>query len=463
MRLCVVGLGRLGLPWGLVADAAGHEVRGLDVDGSRVAAINRRRVDTREPGVGALLADPRCSLTATTDPREALEQSELSVVTVPTRSQADGSFGLAAVLAAVKVIGAHARLLTPGHVVVLKSTVSPGACDGAVRAALGSDDAERERLGLVHAPEFHAIGSIVHDITHPYQVILGGSEEWALSRAQDLYASLIEDGVPIVRLDATGAELAKLASNSFRTMKIAFANTLAELCTAYSSDPRAVCAAVGADPHIGRGYLSPGLPYGGPCYPRDNPALRAAATAAGVFAPLPAAIEAANERSFDELERAALEAASGPIGIVGIAFKAGTSELEGSPALELAQRWRRAGREVLIHDPQALRSEHAPPLTSALEDDRGSARDSFTSVSLGFTSVSLGALLDCCGVVLLAGAEEPLTAALRAELDCRERTPTVLDPWGALSPSPSEAAARRPRASLPGAGRASRGQSLAGQ
>jgi UDPglucose 6-dehydrogenase len=444
MRLCVVGLGRLGLPWGLLADAAGHEVRGLDVDAKRVAAINRRLLDTREPGVGALLEDPRCGLTATTDPAEALARAELSVVTVPTPSRADGSFGLAAVLAAVREIGAHARELDARHVVVLKSTVSPGATDGAVRAALtasarrasagapadaadGSDGAAGTSLGLVHAPEFHAIGSIVRDITHPYQVILGGSEEWALSRAHELYASLIEEDVPIVRLDAAGAELAKLASNSFRTMKIAFANTLAELSTAHGSDPRAVCAAVAADPHIGRGYLAPGLPYGGPCYPRDNPALRAAASAAGVVAPLPAAIEAANERRFDVLERAALEAAPGPIGIVGIAFKAGTGELEGSPALELAERWRRAGREVLVHDPLAR--------------------------TPAGTSVPLGTLLDSCAVVLLAAADARLTAQLQVELDSRERRPRILDPWGALTPTPpATAAARPPRASPRGAG-----------
>jgi UDPglucose 6-dehydrogenase len=410
MKLCVVGLGRLGLPWALVADAAGHEVRGLDVDVARVAAINERRVDTREPGVAALLGDPRCGLIASTDPAEALAQAEASVVCVPTASLADGSFDLTAVLGAVEAIGAEAHQLRQRHVVVIKSTVSPGATEGAVRAALttaaGLDGPYLP--GLVHAPEFHAIGSIVHDVTHPYQVILGGSEPWALSRAQELYESLTEPGVPIVRLDATGAELAKLASNSFRTMKIAFANSLAELCSAYGSDPHAVCAAVGADPHVGRGYLGPGLPYGGPCYPRDNPALRAAAAAVGVPAPLPDAIEVANERRFEELDGAVATASDGPIGIIGAGFKLDSDELEGSPALELAQRWRTGGHEVLIHDPLA-------PMADAT------------------AAVSLGQLLDACAVVLLATADERIVAELRDELDGREHGPSVVDPWGALS------------------------------
>jgi UDPglucose 6-dehydrogenase len=424
MNLCVVGLGRLGLPWALVADAAGHEVRGLDVDDARVRTINERRVETREPGVAALLDDPRCAVIASTDPAEALLGAELSVVCVSSASRADGSFDLTSVLGAVAAIGAHAHLLGPRHVIVLKSTVSPGATEAAVHAALaaavGPDGGDLP--GLVHAPEFHAIGSIVHDITHPYQVILGGSEQWALSRAQELYESLTEHETPIARLDAAGAELAKLASNSFRTMKIAFANSLAELCTAYGSDPHAVCAAVGADPHIGRGYLGPGLPYGGPCYPRDNPALRAAAAAAGVPAPLPGAIEAANERRFQELEATVATATGGPIGIVGAAFKLGTDELEGSPALELARRWRASGREVLIHDPLALAAD-------------------------AVASVSLAELLDSCAVVFLAVTDEDVVAELQDELDGRERRPPIVDPWGALSRRRQVSAATPPRAS----------------
>jgi UDPglucose 6-dehydrogenase len=410
MKLCVVGLGRLGLPWALVADAAGHEVCGLDVDGTRVAAINRREVDTREPGVTALLGDSRCSLTATTDPAEALADAELSLVSVSTPSQADGSFGLAAVLAAVETIGAQARRLAARHVVVLKSTVSPCATDGAVRAALTTAYGLEEpvSLGLVYAPEFHAIGSIVRDITHPYQVILGGDEEWALSRAEELHRSLVEEDVPVARLDATGAELAKLASNSFLTMKIAFANSLAELCAAHGSDPQAVCTAVGADPHIGRGFLSPGLPYGGPCFPRDNPALGAAAAAVGVPAQLPEAVEVANEQRFRELERAVLDAAPGPIGIVGIAFKQGTDELEGSPALELARRWQDAGREVVVHDP-------------------------LVGVSGCTAAVSVAALVDSCAVVFVAVVDEDQAAELQAELASCKRPPAVVDVWGALS------------------------------
>jgi UDPglucose 6-dehydrogenase len=412
MRVCVLGLGRLGLPWALAADAAGYEVRGFDLDASRVQKINERRIDTREPGVEALLHGPNCDLIATTNPAEALDGAEFSVVSVPTPSLTDGSFGLSAVIATVEAIGAHAGQLAMDHVVVLKSTVSPGATDGKVRPALERASGLSAALPpeLVYAPEFHAIGSVLHDITHPYLVIVGGREEWALERAAKLHRSLAAEPVSVARLDAPGAELTKLASNCFRTMKIAYANALAELCVAYGSDPTAVCAAVGSDPHIGSGYLAPGLPYGGPCYPRDNPALRSAAASVGIPALLPEAIEAANERRFAELEQAALGGPAGPIGVVGIGFKEGTDEFEGSPALELARRWRSAGREVLVHDPL---------------------------VPIGDTHVptALRELLGSCATVLLGSSDATLLAELASELKLCESPPRVLDPWGALSAS----------------------------
>jgi UDPglucose 6-dehydrogenase len=429
MKVCVVGLGRLGLPWALLADTAGHEVRGLDLDSERVSAINARRVVTSEPEVAELLSDPNCALLASSDPAEALREAELSVVTVSTPSEPDGSFGLSAALAAMRDIGTHALAPNRRHVVVLKSTVSPGATEGALRSALVEAAATEPSasIGLVHAPEFHAIGSVVHDIRNPHVVIIGGSEQWAVSRAHELHASLAGRAVPVALLDAAGAELAKLASNSFRTMKIALANSLADLCRGYGSDPAAVCEAVGADPHIGRGYLGPGMPYGGPCYPRDNPALTAAAAAIGRPAPLTAATQEANECSFAALEQTALAVHDGPIGIAGIAFKAGTDELEGSPGLELARRWIAAKREVLVHDPLA----RAPK---------------------GTRSVTLAELVTTSSTVLLALPDESLATGLAFELSRCVSPPRVMDPWGMLKAWEESDDAIRPAMSLPAAG-----------
>jgi UDPglucose 6-dehydrogenase len=315
------------------------------------------------------------------------------------------------VIKAVVTIAGSADL-APGHVVVVKSTVSPGTISGPVRAAVELGAAAKGTAGpaVVYAPEFHAIGSIVHDIAHPYLLVVGGDEHWAIDRAIELEQSLVDAPVEVARLDPTAAEIVKLASNCFRTTKIAFANSLAQLCAAYGTDAAAVCDAVGADPYIGRRYLAPGLPFGGPCYPRDNPALAAAGTAVGVEVPLAAAVAHANELRYEELLSAALTAGPGAIGIVGVSFKDGVSELEGSPSLELARRLEQAGREVLIHDPRHASVDGRP-------------------------TVTLEELVRVCSAVFVGAADAVLARAVGDELARHGAGPLVLDPCGLVTRS----------------------------
>ena len=228
-------------------------------------------------------------------------------------------------------------------------------------------------------------------------------------------------------MDATGAELAKLASNSFRTTKIAFANSLAELCAAHGSDPRAVCAAVGADPHIGRGFLIPGLPYGGPCFPRDNPALSAAAALAGVPAPLPEAVEAANEQRFREFEGAVLAAAPDRSGSPGsLSSRAPTSSRARqrsslpSAGRPLGVRW---SCTIRLPAHQALpRPAHSPLCSTPAPS---------------------------CSSLWLTRSQ---ATELLAELAGREHPPAVVDARGALSRPRRVAAETHPRCSPHAAG-----------
>jgi UDPglucose 6-dehydrogenase len=354
MRICAIGLGRLGLPWALVADAVGHDVIGVDVDPARVEAVNTRTLDTTEPEVSALLrAGKTCRLRATTRMAEAIEGADVTVVMVPTPSEPDGSFGAGAVLDAVGSIGALVGRAAEPHVVVVVSTVSPGAIQGAVKETLEAAAGRRldSRLGLVYAPEFHAIGSIVSDLREPGLLLLGGEQDWADDVVDRLLTSLTSGSVPVRRLSTASAELAKLAFNVFLTTKISFANLVGELCGAYGADGPAVCAVLGEDRRVGAMFFRPGAPFGGPCFPRDNPALAHAARAVGIAAELPAAVEAINQRRYAVLEHAALAASDGPIGLAGLAFKPRTDETEGSPAIELARRWLARGRQVVVYDP----------------------------------------------------------------------------------------------------------------
>ena len=213
MRICTIGLGRLGLAWSLVADAAGHDVVGYDIDTDVVEAVNRRRVLTHEPLVTEMLQDPGCRLRATSDARSAVATADVSVVMVPTPSRLDGSFSADRITDAVTMIGDSLRSASGPHVVVILSTMSPGTTAGPVRAALerAAGRVLDDTLGLVHCPEFHAIGSVARDVREPDLVVVGALQEWAAAAATELVFSLTTRQVEVIRMSPTAAELTKLS------------------------------------------------------------------------------------------------------------------------------------------------------------------------------------------------------------------------------------------------------------
>jgi UDPglucose 6-dehydrogenase len=154
-------------------------------------------------------------------------------------------------------------------------------------------------------------------------------------------------------MSARSAELAKYAANGFLATKLSFVNEIANLAQAVGADASAVLASMGSDPRIGPHYLRPGLGWGGSCFPKDTRALKVIADGVGYdFVVLRAAIEQ-NTRQLCRFA-AAIEVAlpsGSEIGLLGLAFKAGTPDTRESPALALARLLIKSGRHISAYDP----------------------------------------------------------------------------------------------------------------
>jgi UDPglucose 6-dehydrogenase len=168
------------------------------------------------------------------------------------------------------------------------------------------------------------------------------------------------------------AEIAKLAVNTFVTTKISYANMLAELCEHLpGGDIDVVTDAIGVDRRIGHAYLRAAVGYGGPCFPRDNAALAAAATQVGARADIAAATDAINRRQLDRVVGVVRTRASPRqhrIGVLGLAYKPGTPVVEESQGVMLANRLAADGFATVAFDPAALaeaRTALAPPVMRA--------------------------------------------------------------------------------------------------
>jgi UDPglucose 6-dehydrogenase len=227
-------------------------------------------------------------------------------------------------------------------------------------------------------------------------------------------------------MSCANAELSKIAVNTYVTMKISFANTIAEMCQRLpGGDVDAVTAALGLDSRIGSRYLTGAVGYGGPCFPRDNLALSQFARSVGVEPLLAESTDAVNRRRSNEL----IELVSGEIGpdatvaVLGLSYKPGTDVVDESQGIALARILAGRGNRVLVHDPLAL--ERA-------RNELGSSVDYCTSVE--------SALVDASAVVIVN--PEKSYAGLGKLLSKRSRPLVVLDCWRILKERPANANVR---------------------
>ena len=258
----------------------------------------------------------------------------MSLLLVPTPSDDRGAFSNEHVLAAIDEIGRGLATRDGYHVVVVESTVMPGSCASELIPALERASGRRvgENLGLCYSPEFIALGSVIRDMLEPDMVLIGESDARSGEMVERLYAGVCENDPPVRRMSLVNAELTKIAVNTYVTMKISYANTLADMCERLpGADVEAVTDALGLDTRIGRKYLRGAIAYGGPCFPRDNKAFAALARDLGTTPLLAEATDSVNVA-----QTTGLRASSSPV--LRPAMRSAFSGLPTSPQPESSTR-----------------------------------------------------------------------------------------------------------------------------
>jgi UDPglucose 6-dehydrogenase len=358
MKISVVGLGKLGSPMAACFAARSHQVIGVDLNERFVTAINSGRAPVFEPNLQEMIDRGRERLSATTDLAAAVADTDATFVIVPTPSIPGGGFSVDYALSAAEGIGQGLRRKDSYHLVVLTSTVMPGATGGQLVPALEQASGKRcgPDFGVCYNPEFIALGSVIANFLNPDFLLIGESDRRAGDLLAAIHHAVVENRPPVARMSFANAELTKLALNTFVTTKISYANMLAELCEHLEGgDVDVVTAALGLDARIGPKYLKGSLGYGGPCFPRDNAALVSLARHLGVPAPLPEATDEINRHQAPRLVRLVHKylPPGGTAGVLGLAYKTDTNFVEKAQGLEIAQGLLADGVPVVVHDPHA--------------------------------------------------------------------------------------------------------------
>ncbi|MCG8613851.1 MAG: nucleotide sugar dehydrogenase [Pseudomonadales bacterium] len=337
----------------------GFNVIGLDVNPEFVSKINAGTAPLQETQLQEYVNSGKANLRATTDYDDAIKNSDITFIILPTPSDDSGFFSNDYVLSSVTKIGAALRSKTGYHLVVITSTTMPGATNGIIRETLEKSSGRKlgPNLGLCYSPEFIALGSVIKNMLNPDFILIGESDRQAGDVLQSIYSQTCENTPLIKRMTFTSAELTKLCVNTFVTTKISFANMVAEYCEHLEgAEAEIVMDAVGSDSRIGKKYLQGAIGYGGPCFPRDNRAFYALGQEFGLQADLAKASDTINNHQVVRLKKTINQIAQNKhtVAILGLAYKPETDVAEESQGVLLANILCNDGYSVTVFDPMAV-------------------------------------------------------------------------------------------------------------
>lgn len=415
MKCAVVGLGKVGSVMAALYASSGHEVIGVDLDQGIIDAINRGTAPHVEPNLASLINSARGRLWAQSEISEEVAGSEIIFIIVPTPSLPSGLYNHGIVLEVLSMLGGALKASKNVPTVVVTSTVTPQACSRELIPALERSSGRRlgEGFEFVYSPQFIALGDVARNLAEPDFVLVGEGSPEAGATLENFLAGVVADDTPFFRMSTTSAEIAKIAVNSFATMKISFANMIGEICRASgNADTGDVLSAVGADKRIGSAYLKAGLGYGGPCFPRDNAALNAYAEAVGVDAPIPQATDKINDRQPAQILDSVLGLDPPPkvVAVMGLAYKPDTPVVEKSQSVEVANLLAGQGFTVRVFDPLV-----GPGTCDGLD-------------TLVYHGASVGEVLEEADVVIIATPWPNLANELAPLPGVR-----IIDPWRILT------------------------------
>lgn len=358
-NLSIIGLGKLGSPMVAVFASKGYKVIGVDINPEFVRLINEAKPPVFEPKLTEYLKENKERISATLDFREAIFNSEITFIIVPTPSEEKGGFSTKYVNEAGKKIGEILKAKSNFHLVVLTSTVVPGSTEGDLWKILEASSGKKcgINFGLCYNPEFIALGNVIHDLLNPDFVLIGESDKKSGEILESFYKNLCENNPPIKRMNIINAEITKIAINTYVTTKISYANMLAELCEKIpGGNVDVVTDALGCDTRIGHKYLKGALGYSGPCFPRDNRALISTAEKFGASLSIAKTTDEINKRQVPRIIEKILKflPSNGKITILGLSYKTNTDVIEESQAVEIAKILVEKGIQVSVYDPVAL-------------------------------------------------------------------------------------------------------------
>ncbi len=342
-KICVLGLGYIGLPTASTFATHGLKVIGVDINQQVVSRLQAGDLHIYEPGLRTLVQAALLSgnLVVESQPQPC----DAFIIAVPTPIREDKRADMSYVISAAESIVPHLRR---GSLVVLESTSPPRTTVDLVRSIL-------ERSGLQAGPDFRLAyspervlpGQILRELIENARVI-GGIDRASAEAGRDLYAVFVRG--EIILTDATTAEMVKLMENTYRDINIAIANEFSRLADRFGVDVWEAIALANRHPRVN--ILKPGPGVGGHCISVDPWFLVEAAPEIATLIRTARTVNDSQPHFVVELVRRVMGNLPGcRIGALGLAFKPDVDDLRESPAIEICQNLAAEGAQIVAYEP----------------------------------------------------------------------------------------------------------------
>ena len=366
MNIAVVGTGYVGLVSGTCFSETGNNVICVDIDADKVERMKNGEVPIYEPGLQLVFERniTKGRLHFTTDLHQAVRESSIVFLCLPTPQDGDGAADLKYVLKVADDLG-HLFKAEPEigfKLIVDKSTVPVGTSEK-VRAVIKNNAPDFD-FDVASNPEFLREGFAVEDFMKPERVVIGTSNEKSKQLMEELYEPFVRSGNPIYFMDEKSAEMTKYASNSFLATKISFMNEIAILCELTGANVDKVRIGIGSDSRIGKRFLFPGVGYGGSCFPKDVMALINTANENKYdFKILKSVVDVNKKQVLYFLEKIKnhfnADLKGKKFALWGLSFKPNTDDVREAPSHYLIGLLKDHGAEVAVYDPEAMKTTKA--------------------------------------------------------------------------------------------------------
>jgi UDPglucose 6-dehydrogenase len=351
----MIGMGKLGLPVALVLENKNNVVKGYDVNPAVQTYLSERQIPFKEEGIEPYLESHDISMVDTIEDLVGWADILFCAVQTPHDPQYEGTtrlpddrkdFDYSYLQDAVTEVAQAAERLNQETTLVVISTCLPGTYEKHIKPLLN------KYVNYIYNPFFIAMGTVIHDFTHPEFVLLGYDRGYPDTWLEGMYRGI--HGKPILRTDITTAEAIKVSYNTFITTKTVLANLWGQIAhkTGANVDDIYQAWTLASDRLISARYLQAGMSDGGGCHPRDNIALSWLADEIGLSYNYFEALMKARE-SHEEWIASLIVDRNIPLPhvIFGKSFKPETNICTGSPAVLLANILTEKGVEYSQYDP----------------------------------------------------------------------------------------------------------------